>query len=87
MIDVCSPAEFETVHIADPYNVPLDLLGEHAAQLVTRLDAKMVLVCQSALTDSCMMGRVLSALPYNRRPGGHTAAEILDQLPQRQRTA
>lgn len=33
VIDVRSPAGFETAHIAGSYNVPLDLLGEHAAQL------------------------------------------------------
>lgn len=47
VIDVRSPAEFETAHIAGSHNVPLDLLGEHAAQLAARLDRKVVLVCQS----------------------------------------
>lgn len=48
VIDVRSPAEYETAHIAASYNVPLNLLGEHAAQLAARLDRKVVLVCQSA---------------------------------------
>ena len=47
VIDVRSPAEYETAHIAASYNVPLNLLGEHAAQLAARLDRKVVLVCQS----------------------------------------
>lgn len=47
VIDVRSPAEFETAHIAGSYNVPLDLLGEHASQLAARLDREVVLVCQS----------------------------------------
>lgn len=47
VIDVRSPAECETAHIAGSYNVPLDLLGEHAAQLAARLDREVVLVCQS----------------------------------------
>lgn len=164
VMDVRSPAEFETAHIAGSYNVPLDLLGEHAAQLAARLDREVVLVCQSgarprrpasaspasgpstctsstavsaptpppvatscaaapagrwsakyasspglvvagvaaswrvpaasllaggvsaglalsALTDTCTMARVLSALPHNRGPRQRTAAEILDQLP------
>lgn len=165
VIDVRSPAEFETAHIAGSYNVPLDLLSEHAAQLAARLDRQVVLVCQSgnraaqarqhlagvgaehlhvldggvgayseaggtvvrgrarwalerqvrlvagglvlagvaaswhvpgarllaggvgagltvsALTDSCTMARVLSALPYNRGPRKRSAAEVLDQLP------
>lgn len=49
VIDVRSPAEYETAHIAGSYNVPLDLLGEHAAQLAARLDRKVVLVCQSGI--------------------------------------
>jgi rhodanese-related sulfurtransferase len=47
LIDVRSPAEYDTAHIAGSYNVPLNLLGEHAAQLAARLDRKVVLVCQS----------------------------------------
>ncbi len=47
VIDVRSAAEFGTTHIAGSYNVPLDLLGEHAAQFAARLDRHIVLVCQS----------------------------------------
>lgn len=47
LIDVRNPAEYETAHIAGSYNVPLHLLGEHAAQLAARLDRTVVLVCQS----------------------------------------
>jgi rhodanese-related sulfurtransferase len=49
VLDVRSPAEFETTHIAGSYNLPLDLVGEHAAQLAARLDRKVVLVCQSGV--------------------------------------
>ncbi|QJY45513.1 rhodanese-like domain-containing protein [Pseudonocardia broussonetiae] len=35
----------------------------------------------SALTDTCTMARVLSALPYNRGPRDRTPAEVLAQLP------
>lgn len=52
VIDVRSPAEFETRHIAGSYNLPLDLVGEHAAQLAARLDRKVVLVCQSGVRAS-----------------------------------
>jgi len=146
VLDVRSPAEFETRQIAGSYNLPLDLVGEHAAQPAARLDRKVVLVWQSgvrpsqaqqrlgrtgidnlhgrprwtlerqvrlvagglvvpgvvasrwapravglagavgtgltisALTDTCTMGRVLSALPYNR--GTHPDAQrLLNQLP------
>ena len=47
VIDVRTPAEFETAHIAGSYNVPLNLLGEHAAEFAARLDRNVVLVCQS----------------------------------------
>ena len=47
VIDVRSPAEFETAHVAGSYNVPLTLLGEHAEQLAARLDRQVVLVCAS----------------------------------------
>jgi rhodanese-related sulfurtransferase len=49
VIDVRSPAEFETAHIHGSYNVPLPLLGEHAAQVANRIDHRAVLVCQSGV--------------------------------------
>ena len=49
VIDVRSPAEFETAHVAGSYNVPLTLLGEHADQLAARLDRQVVLVCASGV--------------------------------------
>jgi rhodanese-related sulfurtransferase len=49
VIDVRSPAEFETMHIPGSYNVPLPLLGEHAAQVADRIDHRTVLVCQSGV--------------------------------------
>ena len=191
VLDVRTPAEFETAHIRGSYNVPLNLLDEHAEQLAARLDRHVVLVCQSgpraaqarqrlaavgadrvhvldggitayarsdagggdggggggdggagcagghadgslvrgrarwslerqvrlaagtlvlagliaglrdprarllsvgvgagltvsALTDTCTMARILSALPYNRGPRDRTAAQVLAQLPTRQ---
>ncbi len=47
IIDVRTPAEFETVHIPGSYNVPLDLLPEHRDELRDRLRSPAVLVCQS----------------------------------------
>lgn len=55
VLDVRSPGEFEAVHIAGSYNVPLELLGEHAAAFAARLahheghspEHHVVLVCQS----------------------------------------
>jgi rhodanese-related sulfurtransferase len=46
LIDVRSPAEYASVHIPGSYNVPLDQLGEHRAELRV-LDAPIVLVCRS----------------------------------------
>lgn len=49
VLDVRSPAEFETRHITGSYNLPLHLVGEHATALAARLDRKVVLVCQSGV--------------------------------------
>lgn len=167
VLDVRTPAEFETAHIRGSYNVPLNLLGEHAEQIAARLERQVVLVCQSgaragqarqrlagvgadrvhvleggigayavavgddtvvrgrarwalerqvrlvagalvlaglalglrlpqarllaagvgtgltlsALTDTCTLGRLLSALPHNRGPRDRTPAEVLAALP------
>ena len=47
LLDVRTPAEFESAHIAGSYNVPLDLLREHRGEIVERLDEDVVLVCRS----------------------------------------
>jgi rhodanese-related sulfurtransferase len=47
VLDVRSPAEFETVHIPGSYNVPLDTLREHREELLAHLDEDVVLVCRS----------------------------------------
>lgn len=47
ILDVRTPAEFETAHIPGAYNVPLDLLREHRAELLAHLDEDVVLVCRS----------------------------------------
>lgn len=47
IIDVRTPGEFETVHIAGAYNVPLDLLREHRDEIRAHLDEHVVLVCHS----------------------------------------
>lgn len=46
LLDVRTPAEFESEHIPGSYNVPLDLLSEHAAEL-HRVGDPIVLVCRS----------------------------------------
>ena len=47
ILDVRTPAEFETAHIPGAYNVPLDLLREHRDELAAHLDEEVVLVCRS----------------------------------------
>ncbi len=165
VIDVRTPAEFETVRIPGSVNAPLQLIEKHAREVAERLERDVALVCQSdtrarraqqrlagagaarlhvldggvgayqtaggqvlrgrsrwslerqvrlvagilvlgsslaslrarragmlsgavgaglttsALTDTCTLGRVLYALPYNRGPRARTPEEILDQLP------
>lgn len=47
VIDVRTPAEFEAVHLAGAYNVPLDTLREHRDELLHHLDEDVVLACRS----------------------------------------
>ena len=47
ILDVRTPAEYETVHIPGAYNVPLDHLGEHGREIRSNVAAPVVLVCQS----------------------------------------
>jgi rhodanese-related sulfurtransferase len=47
LLDVRTPAEFESAHIPGAYNVPLDTFGEHAADLERHLSSPVVLVCRS----------------------------------------
>src|ERR1700742_1532205 len=49
ILDVRTPAEFETAHIDGSYNVPLDVLKDHGSEGAERLDQghNVVLVCRS----------------------------------------
>jgi rhodanese-related sulfurtransferase len=49
IVDVRTPAEFETSQIPGSYNVPLDVLDEHSAEIAQLLegDQEVVLVCRS----------------------------------------
>lgn len=47
LLDVRTPAEFETAHIGGAYNVPLDTLGEHSREIRDNVALPVVLVCQS----------------------------------------
>ncbi|MDQ0379083.1 rhodanese-like domain-containing protein [Amycolatopsis thermophila] len=47
LIDVRTPGEFAAAHIPGSYNVPLDLLREHRAELTADHGDPVVLVCAS----------------------------------------
>lgn len=66
IIDVRTPGEYETAHIEGSYNVPLDQLGEHAAELA-RLDHPVVLVCQSGARANKALDQLLEAGKLNLR--------------------
>lgn len=55
IIDVRTPAEFESLHIRGAYNVPLSLLAEHTREFAGRFADGVVLVCQSGARagDAC----------------------------------
>lgn len=49
LLDVRTPAEFESVHIPGSYNVPLDRLSEHRDELRSALKDPVILVCRSGM--------------------------------------
>ncbi|HUE96424.1 MAG TPA: rhodanese-like domain-containing protein [Longimicrobiaceae bacterium] len=49
LLDVRTPGEYETVHIAGTYNVPLDSLPEHADEIRAEVEDPVVLICQSGM--------------------------------------
>lgn len=60
ILDVRTPAEFESAHIPGAYNVPLDTLGEHAAELERHLSEPVMLVCRSGARASQACDRLAS---------------------------
>ncbi|MEY7974019.1 rhodanese-like domain-containing protein [Saccharomonospora xinjiangensis] len=49
IIDVRTPAEFESVHIRGSYNLPLPLLSKNPHDLAERISGHAVLICQSGV--------------------------------------
>src|SRR6476620_6750373 len=47
VLDVRTPAEFETSHIPGSYNIPLDVLRTRKGDVASRLNGDVVLVCRS----------------------------------------
>lgn len=68
LVDVRTPAEFESVHIRGSYNVPLDQLAEHTDELA--LDGHVVLVCQSGKRASQAYQKLAAA--------GFDSVDVLD---------
>lgn len=66
LLDVRTPAEYETAHIAGSDNVPLDVLNEHRSEVASHLgqDRDVVLVCRSgqrsAKADGLLRGEGLT---------------------------
>ncbi|BCJ75859.1 sulfurtransferase [Catellatospora sp. IY07-71] len=47
LVDVRTPGEYETAHIAGSINLPLDQVDAHLQHIVAAAGATMVIVCQS----------------------------------------
>lgn len=47
LLDVRTPAEFETSHIAGAYNIPLDVVRGHQNEIIDQLSGDVVFVCRS----------------------------------------
>ncbi|MFF4621546.1 rhodanese-like domain-containing protein [Nonomuraea jabiensis] len=76
LLDVRTPGEFRTVHIAGASNVPLDILREHRAKLLNHLNEDVVLICRSG-ARAAQAARVIAeaGLPLRVLHGGLMAWE------------
>lgn len=82
ILDVRTPGEFASAHIPGAYNVPLDLLREHRAELRSHLDTQMVLVCQSgARATQAEQALAETGLPNLRVLTGGMAAWMASGAP------
>jgi rhodanese-related sulfurtransferase len=71
VVDVRTPAEFETSHISGSYNVPLDVLDQHTREVAQHLDQDVVLVCRS--------GQRSTKAQTLLRNAGLTGGRVLDK--------
>jgi rhodanese-related sulfurtransferase len=79
IIDVRSPAEFETVHIEGAINVPLPLVEQHTERLAAALDRPAVIVCQSGVRAAQAHQRLAAAgVEHAQVLDGGMAAYIAD---------
>lgn len=70
ILDVRSPAEFETAHIQGAINVPLSLVEHHTDRLAAALDRPALIVCQSGVRATQAHQRLAGA--------GVDRAQVLD---------
>lgn len=77
LIDVRTPAEFESVRASGSHNLPLDLLQEDPDAAASRLPSNLVLICQAGGRAE-QAHQVLTAAGFDRAhvlTGGLTALE------------
>ena len=65
VLDVRTPAEFESAHIKGSYNVPLATLTEHREEISEHLDRDVVLVCRSGARSQQAETTLGAAAPAN----------------------
>lgn len=61
IVDVRTPAEFETAHIAGAVNLPLDQVDDHLGRIVADAGGRMLLICQSGNRASQACTKLVSA--------------------------
>ena len=47
VVDVSTPAEYESAHIPGSINLPLDQVDAHLGRIVANAGGRMLLICQS----------------------------------------
>ncbi|MGB3186468.1 MAG: rhodanese-like domain-containing protein [Ornithinimicrobium sp.] len=65
VLDVRTPAEFETAHIEGSYNVPLSTLTEHRDEVCRHVDRDVVLVCRSGARAQQAESTLTASAPAN----------------------
>lgn len=71
VVDVRTPAEFETAHIEGAINLPLDQVDAHLSRIVADAGGQLVLVCQSGNRAGQACVKLVDAgLPGARVMGG-----------------
>ena len=61
VVDVRTPAEFETAHIPGAINLPLDQVDAHLQRIVTGAGGRLILVCQGGTRATQCQQKLTSA--------------------------